>query len=109
MVYVYPAIFDSTVEEEEKGIPDMPKYAINFPDVPGAISQGMDLADALFMAEDALCLMLDDMEQNGEIPPNPTDIHELQTDNPNIIVTLIRADTDAWRKRYPKVNANESD
>lgn len=93
MVYVYPVIFKS----DPSWGSEVPKYAIKFPDVPGAISQADDLAEAIFLAEDALCLMLDDMEENGEIPPKPTDIHDLYTDNPNIIVTLIRADLDKWR------------
>ena len=47
--YVYPAIFTS---EPDGG------YSVYFPDLEGCYTCGDTLADALFMAEDALALIL---------------------------------------------------
>ena len=55
--YVYPAIFKS----EKDG------FSVSFPDISGCYSQGDTLAEAIENAKDALCLMLYDMEENGEV------------------------------------------
>ena len=47
--YVYPAV----LTQEENGM-----YSVKFPDIEGCYTSGENLADALFMAEDALALML---------------------------------------------------
>ena len=44
MIYVFPAIFT----------PAEPGYALRFPVLPGTKSQGKDLADAIYMAREAL-------------------------------------------------------
>jgi predicted RNase H-like HicB family nuclease len=53
--YVYPAIF---TKEKDGG------YSVCFPDVESCYTDGDDMADALEMAEDVLCLMLYDMERD---------------------------------------------
>lgn len=58
--YAYPAIFT----QEESG------YSVKFPDIDGCFTSGETLPEAMEMAEDALCLMLYDHEEDGEeIPP----------------------------------------
>ena len=58
--YVYPAIFTL----EESGM-----YSVKFPDIEGCFTCGNDLADAMEAAQDALCLMIYDIEEmNGDIP-----------------------------------------
>ena len=58
--YIYPAIFAKDGEF----------YTVRFPDLEGCYTQGEDLQDAYEMAEDVLCLMLYDLEEEGEsIPP----------------------------------------
>jgi predicted RNase H-like HicB family nuclease len=88
--YVFPAIF----EPEDKG-----GYSIFFPDIEGCYSQGEDLADAVFMAEDALALMLTSMEDEGKSIPEPTPLDKVEH-TPKQIVTLIYADTIRYRKLY---------
>ena len=68
MKYAYPAVF----REESDGL-----YSVEFPDLEGCFTSGETLPDAIEMAEDALCLMLYDMEEDGETipaPSNPKDI-----------------------------------
>lgn len=58
--YIYPALFESS---EDGG------YCITFPDLPGCITEGDTLTEALTMAKDALELHLYGMEDDGdEIP-----------------------------------------
>lgn len=108
MKYVYPAVF-----EYEEGI----GYGVYFPDVEGAITCGQTLYEALEMAEDALAGMLVSWEDekagrysviDGEeihmtnriVEPTPLD--EVKPDPvkyaSKVFVTLIKADTDAYRK-----------
>ena len=63
MKYAYPAIFT----EEDGGL-----YSVEFPDIAGCVTCGDSLPDAIEMAEDALCLMLYDMEEEGETIPTPS-------------------------------------
>ena len=108
MKYVYPAVF-----EYEEGV----GYGVYFPDVEGAITSGETLFEALEMAEDALCGMLVSWEDNKagkyavidgkEIPmtnkitePSPIEkiVPEPVKYASKVFVTLIKADTDAYRK-----------
>ena len=64
---VYPAVF----EPEEGG------YNVSFPDLPGCLTCGDNLEDALFMAEDALRGYLEWLEEDEEplpLPSNPKNI-----------------------------------
>ena len=61
--YVYPAIFTS---EPDGG------YSVYFPDLEGCYTCGDTLADALFMAEDALALILYGYEKDQRPIPQPS-------------------------------------
>ena len=52
----------------------------------------------LEMAEDALNLALLDLEESGEPIPNASDIRSIKVEPPDF-VTLIKADTDAYRRQ----------
>ena len=88
MKYLYPAVF------EKEGS----KYCIYFPDIAGCNTFGENLQNAFEMAEDALCLMLYDMEENGKQIPSPSDIKKLRYEG-NGFVSLISCDTDEYRDR----------
>jgi predicted RNase H-like HicB family nuclease len=85
--YVFPAIFT----QEDKG------YSIAFPDLEGCYTEGDDLQDGCDMAQDALCLVLYDMEENKKSIPNPSDPKLIKVDS-NSFVTLISCDTLEYRK-----------
>jgi predicted RNase H-like HicB family nuclease len=48
-------------------------YSVDFPDLPGCISTGDNLEEALAMAREALSLHLYGMEDDGEIIPEASD------------------------------------
>ena len=53
------------------------------------------MADAIFMAEDVIAMMLADYEDEGKPVPVPSSINDIKTSG---VVSLVRADTDEWRK-----------
>lgn len=85
MKYVYPVIF-----EEDEG-----KIGVTVPDIPCCFTFGDDMADAIFMAEDVMAMMLADYEDNSKEVPKPSRIQDVKTDG---IVSLVVADTTEWRK-----------
>lgn len=85
--YVYPAIF----LEEEGG------YSVTFPDIENCFTCADTMHDAIMMAEDALNLMLCQIEDDGVTPNPPTDIKDITVDEKSV-VSLIAADTIEYRK-----------
>ena len=86
MKYVYPAVFTPLPKGE---------YDVRIPDLPGCITCGKNLADAIEMAEDAVAMWLCDAEDNHEIIPAPSE--KLTAEHPQFI-SLIVADTTLYRK-----------
>ncbi len=62
-------------------------------------TQGVDLADAIEMARDAIGLVGIDMEDDGEELPKPTKIKDVIIDKPESIVTLVDVDFDEYRRK----------
>ena len=112
MKYVYPAIF-----QKDKTMNDT--WCVYFPDVEGADTCGYSLYEALEMAEDALAGMLVMYEDfkagkyykdedgneikvmnNRIVEPTPIEkvVAEPDEYSTAAFVTLIKADTDAYRK-----------
>ena len=89
MKYVYPAVF-----EPEDGL-----YNVTFPDLPNCYTCGDDLADAMYMAEDALGGWLSRAEENGADIPDASTNKSIAL-APDAIVTLILADTEAYRRNH---------
>ncbi len=87
--YVYPAVFT----QENGGI------SVNFPDIEGCSTCADTLPEAIEMAEDALCLMLYDREEDGEPIPQASDVKQVQRSTDDI-VSLVRCDTMEYRKLY---------
>ncbi len=88
--YVYPAIFH---HEEDGG------FSIFFPDIPGCFSQGDDIADGIFMANDALALSLYSMEKDGKTIPPSTPLNKIEVEDDDF-VTYISADTLEYQKKF---------
>lgn len=91
MKYVYPAVFT----REGDG------YLVEFPDVEDCFTSGSTLNEALEMAQDVLNLMLMTMEDDGRCIQEASDIRDISCGE-NQLVTLIGADTTAYRKLYGK-------
>ena len=88
--YTYPAVFTT---EEDGG------YSVDFPDIPGCYSCGDTLADAIYMAEDALAFTLYGYEQEKRAIPTPSNPSDLVV-NKNEFVNYVACDTLVYRKRH---------
>jgi len=87
MKYVYPAILYQ----------DDDKIGVTIPDLPGCHTFGEDMADALFMAKDAMEMWLWNAEnENMDIPQASKTLKV----NPEETLNLIAADTDEYRRVY---------
>lgn len=90
MKYAYPAVFT----KEDNGT-----YSVAFPDIEGCYTSGEGLPEAIEMAEDALCLMLYDMEEENTAIPAASDLKSIKSGESDT-VSLVCCDTLAYRKLY---------
>jgi len=90
MKYAYTAIFTP----EENGL-----ISVDFPDFQGCSTTGDDMSDAIFMAQDVLCLTLYDMEQDKVSAPKASKPHEVKI-NKNQFTSVIAVDTEKYRRFY---------
>ena len=91
MEYVYPAIFHRNEDDS---------YTVTYPDLPGCISEGKTLGNALYMAQSALKQWLSYlMDKEQEIPPfsELEDIKSSTSDLVNLICTEVK-DTRAVKR-----------
>ncbi len=86
---VYPVIIRKTDDGE---VP----YYVRIPDFECS-TQGVDLADAMYMAEDLLCCVAMDYQDEAKELPVPSDMKDVKHEN-NDIVTLIVADLEEYRR-----------
>jgi predicted RNase H-like HicB family nuclease len=68
MDYVYPAVFNPNGDGS---------YTITFPDLPGCVSEGKDLPDAMSMSSLALISWLEYLRGKDETLPAPSDMKEV--------------------------------
>ena len=87
MRYVFPAIFE---QAEEGG------FNVRIPDVPGCFTQGDTLAEAIYMAQDALAMMIVYYEDHGNEIPASSSLEDIKSGK--VIVSYVLADTDQWRR-----------
>ena len=78
--HAYPAIF----HPEEVG-----GYSVDFPDLPGCVTEGDTLPEAVSMAEEALSLYLEALEADNELAPAPSAPADIKAEG-NDFVRLIR-------------------
>ncbi len=85
--FFYPAIF----EPEDVG------FSVYVPDIPGCMTQGDTLDEALSMVQDAIGLMLEDINENDyPIASTPSSIH---TDGSQFVM-MVPFDKIAYDKKY---------
>lgn len=91
MKLVYPAIFYPF--EEGNG------YTVEVPDLPGCVSEGDTLADAILMGTDAASgWILDELEDGNDLPAASA-ISDLQPEDGGI-VNLLVLDMDTYAEKY---------
>ena len=68
-------------------------YGVSFPDLPGSVTAGVDLDDAMRMAEEALALHLTGMAEDGELIPEPSSLETIMADRENrdAVAVLVKA------------------
>ena len=92
MKLTYPACFYPC--EEKKG-----GYTVEVPDLPGCVSEGETLVDAIIMATDAASgWVLDELEDGKQIPAasHPSDI----VPEEGGFVSMLVLDMDAYAEKY---------
>ena len=75
-------------------------YTVEVPDLPGCVSEGGDLPEALFMAEDAASLWVLGELEAGRGAPEATDPALVRTERHGQIVSVVALDMDAYAQRY---------
>lgn len=86
MKKVYPVVFTPDNEQFLVYVPDFDIY-----------TQGMDLADAIDMARDAINLMGVTLEDDEKVIPDSSNIKSIHLENEQIC-TLVDCDFDAYRR-----------
>ena len=91
MKYVYPAVFSA-----EEG-----KFLVSVPDLPGLHTFGNSMADALYMAQDAIEMWLWDAENKAEDIPQASSLKKIakMCKSPDQVISLVAADTDEYRRQ----------
>lgn len=92
MKLVYPAVF--TPYEDGTG-----GYVVEFPDLPGCVTGGDDMAEALFMAEDAASGWVLIELEDGKRAPKATELQKVKTEDGQF-VSLVALDMDAYAAKY---------
>ena len=82
MEYVYPAIFHRNNDES---------FTIMYPDLPGCISEGKNLGNAMYMAQSALTQWIGFLADKKQVIPNASAAEKIKTSNGDF-VNLICAD-----------------
>jgi len=82
MEYVYPAIFHKNEDES---------YTIVYPDLPGCISEGKTLGNAMYMAQSALTQWIGYLSDKKQDIPKASSVEEVKTSTGEF-VNFIRAD-----------------
>jgi predicted RNase H-like HicB family nuclease len=90
MEYTYTAVFTP----EENGL-----FSVNFPDLQGCYTSGDNLADALYMAQDVLCLTLYDFEQEKKPIPKPSKPQDIKIGGEQF-TSVVAVDTETYRRFY---------
>lgn len=80
--YVYPAIFHPNTDGS---------FTITFPDLPGCISEGKSLGNAMYMAQSALTQWIEYSVDKRQPIPSASRQHLVETEQGEF-VNLIRAD-----------------
>ena len=96
--YVYPALFHSN----EDG-----SFTITFPDLPGCISEGKSLGNAMYMAQSALTQWIEYLIEKKQAVPIASDLQDIFVDE-NEFVNLIRADVKDGRAVNQSITADKT-
>ncbi len=92
MKLIYPAIF-KPFSDSSGG------YVVEFPDLPGCVTEGKDLRQAIEMGIDAASgWILGELEDGEKIPP-ASDYSDIAAEN-GCIVNMLLLDIDSYEEKY---------
>lgn len=92
MKYVYPVCIYPG---------DVSGYTVIVPDLPGCITEGETIVEALEMATDAASGWILDELESGKKAPEPSAVEKISaTDYENGFVSVIMIDIDAYAEKY---------
>ena len=92
MKLTYPAIFYPCE--------DRPGYTVEVPDLPGCVSEGDNLADAILMATDAASGWVLDELEDGNAAPAASTMKDIVPDEPDGFVSMLVLDMDTYAEKY---------
>lgn len=93
MKLVYPAVFTPCIEKEG--------YTVEVPDLPGCVTEGKDLVDAIEMGVDAASgWVLGELEEGNNIPAPSLRKENIKLEDPESFVSMLVLDMDAYAERY---------
>ncbi len=81
--YVYPALFHPNGDGS---------FTITYPDLPGCISEGKSLGNAIYMAQSALTQWIEYIADKKQDIPSPSSLNNISV-SPDDFINLIRAET----------------
>jgi len=87
--YYFPAIFDPGTDNEQG-------FTITFPDLPGCITEGSNMDEAVYMAKDVLVGFLYGMEEDGEEIPDASNPSSIELPE-GAFISIIEVRTDYIR------------
>ena len=94
MKAIYPVIFTQTEDAVLIEVPDL-----------RILTEGKDMADAIYMARDAIELMCVTMEDDNEEIPTPSDIKDIDVkkgtfaEEGNSIISIVDIDSSEYRRK----------
>ena len=92
MKLIYPAVF-RPFTDQSRG------YVVEFPDLPGCVTEGKDLEQAIEMGIDAASgWILGELEDGERIPP-ASDYFEIIVEN-GCMINMLLLDIDAYEEKY---------
>lgn len=75
-------------------------YTVEVPDLPGCVTEGRDLADALLMAQDAASgWVLTELEE-GRPAPKASKLSGIRTESSDQLVSMVALDMDSYAAKY---------
>ena len=93
MKLVYPAVFTPCIEKEG--------YTVEVPDLPGCVTEGKDLVDAIEMGVDAARgWVLGELEEGNNIPAPSLRKENIKLEDPESFVSMLVLDMDAYAEKY---------
>ena len=93
MKLVYPAVFTPCIEKEG--------YTVEVPDLPGCVTEGKDLVDAIEMGVDAASgWVLGELEEGNNIPAPSLRKENIKLEDPESFVSMLVLDMDSYAEKY---------